>query len=113
MLLDQRHDIRKVDPQCLGGREGGNPILIPASPCVDGVDELLVLIFAIAPQRQPLLLGRHPCQIDTYQVAADQFGPVLAEMRKIAEVDLTSIEEQLEAAGAPWTPGRIPEWSPE
>lgn len=51
--------------------------------------------------------------IDNYQVAADLFGPVLAEMRKIAEVDLTSVEDRLEAAGAPWTPGRMPEWVPE
>jgi len=31
-------------------------------------------------------------------------------LRQLIEVDLTRLEKQLEAAGAPWTPGRIPEW---
>jgi hypothetical protein len=26
------------------------------------------------------------------------------------EVDLKAIEAKLEAAGAPWTPGRVPVW---
>ena len=29
---------------------------------------------------------------------------------QLIEVDLARLEKQLEAAGAPWTPGRIPEW---
>jgi len=30
-------------------------------------------------------------------------------MKSIA-ADLQSLESELEAEGAPWTPGRIPEW---
>jgi hypothetical protein len=25
-------------------------------------------------------------------------------------VDLAKLEKEMEAAGAPWTPGRLPEW---
>jgi len=32
------------------------------------------------------------------------------KLRQLIEVDLTKLEKQMEAAGAPWTPGRIPEW---
>jgi len=28
----------------------------------------------------------------------------------LIETDLARLEKQMEIAGAPWTPGRIPEW---
>jgi hypothetical protein len=49
-------------------------------------------------------------QMNQYSVAAQEFEGVLAQLRQLIEVDLTRLEKQLEAAGAPWTPGRIPEW---
>ena len=38
-----------------------------------------------------------------------QAGAILDRLRKLIAGDLASIEKQLNAAGAPWTPGRIPE----
>ena len=32
------------------------------------------------------------------------------KLRQLIEGDLSRLEKQMEAAGAPWTPGRIPEW---
>jgi hypothetical protein len=49
-------------------------------------------------------------QINQYTAAAQDFEAVLAQLRQLIEVDLARLEKQLEAAGAPWTPGRIPEW---
>jgi len=49
-------------------------------------------------------------QQNQYSAAAQDFEAVLAQLRQLIEVDLTRLEKQLEAAGAPWTPGRIPEW---
>ena len=51
--------------------------------------------------------------IDNYRLAADSFAPVLEELRKLVEVDLKNLEDKLEAASAPWTPGRVPTWKPE
>jgi hypothetical protein len=45
-----------------------------------------------------------------YSAAAQDFESVLTQLRQLIEVDLSRLEKQLEAAGAPWTPGRIPEW---
>jgi hypothetical protein len=45
-----------------------------------------------------------------YTAAAQDFEGVLVQLRQLIEVDLARLEKQLEAAGAPWTPGRIPEW---
>ncbi len=49
----------------------------------------------------------------TYTIAANEFAPVLAELKKVIETDLTSLEKALDSAGAPWTPGRIPTWTKE
>jgi photosystem II stability/assembly factor-like uncharacterized protein len=43
-------------------------------------------------------------------VAGQAFKPVLEELRQISETDLRALEDQLERAGAPWTPGRVPRW---
>ena len=52
-------------------------------------------------------------QISNYQYAVEQFAPVLAKLHALVEVDLANLEKALDAAGAPHTPGRIPDWKPE
>jgi photosystem II stability/assembly factor-like uncharacterized protein len=49
-------------------------------------------------------------QRDQYAAAAREFEQVLARLRALIEADLARLEKAMEAAGAPWTPGRIPEW---
>ncbi len=49
-------------------------------------------------------------QLGQYEIAAQDFEKVLDLLRQLIEVDVARLEKQLEAAGAPWTPGRIPEW---
>jgi photosystem II stability/assembly factor-like uncharacterized protein len=50
---------------------------------------------------------------NNYTQAAADFAPLLAEIRKALGDDLVNLENRLEAAGAPWTPSRIPTWKPE
>ncbi|HJX29176.1 MAG TPA: glycosyl hydrolase, partial [Thermoanaerobaculia bacterium] len=50
---------------------------------------------------------------DAYRLAAEAFTPVLAELTRLVETDLKALEDKMEAAGAPWTPGRVPTWQPE
>jgi photosystem II stability/assembly factor-like uncharacterized protein len=50
-------------------------------------------------------------QIDQYNIAADEFKPVLAKLRALVEQDLVRLEKAAESAGAPWTPGRLPDWN--
>jgi hypothetical protein len=49
-------------------------------------------------------------QIDAYNIAGDEFTPFLSQLRTLVQVDLKNIETTLEGLGAPWTPGRVPEW---
>ncbi len=46
---------------------------------------------------------------ESLRIATEQFPPLLAELKAIS-TDLETIESELEAEGAPWTPARIPEW---
>ena len=46
---------------------------------------------------------------DSYEIADRMFGEVLADIRSVVS-ELESLESQLENKGAPWTPGRIPDW---
>jgi hypothetical protein len=48
-------------------------------------------------------------QIDQYTAAVQEFETTLTQLRQLIEVDLAKLEKEMEAAGAPWTPGRIPE----
>lgn len=49
-------------------------------------------------------------QRDGYQIASAEFAQELTKLRTLIEVDLRALEKALDAAGAPWTPGRLPEW---
>ena len=49
--------------------------------------------------------------LDDYNIAAAEFADELGILRALVEVDLVKLEKDMEAAGAPWTPGRVPEWS--
>ncbi|HEX5625031.1 MAG TPA: glycosyl hydrolase, partial [Saprospiraceae bacterium] len=47
---------------------------------------------------------------NSYDTAVKQFGPVYREVKNIAS-EIAKLEQQLENSGAPYTPGRWPEWN--
>ena len=47
-----------------------------------------------------------------YDIVAQEFQKILAQLRPVIETDLRRVEESAEAAGAPWTSGRLPAWKP-
>ncbi len=47
-----------------------------------------------------------------YDIAAAEFGAWLPRLRELVEGDLRRLLERAEAAGVPWTPGRVPRWEP-
>ncbi|MBI5916606.1 MAG: glycosyl hydrolase [Bacteroidetes bacterium] len=49
-------------------------------------------------------------QREQLAIAKKQFGQELPKLRQLVEVDLKAIERKLEAAKAPYTPGRLPVW---
>lgn len=52
-------------------------------------------------------------QKEAYRIAKNGFTPVYQSLKKLIEQDLKDLEQKFERAGAPYTPGRFPDWSGE
>ena len=53
--------------------------------------------------------GPTQTHIDGYNIALEEFKPVLAEVRVIINQDMKALNDALVKAGAPYTPGALPE----
>ena len=49
-------------------------------------------------------------QRDNFRIVEEEFMPIYQALRKIATTDVKSIEKKLDDIGAPYTPGRLPDW---
>ncbi len=47
-----------------------------------------------------------------YAQAKTEFARVYPRLKKVMEKDIPALQKKLEAAGAPWTKGRLPVWNP-
>ncbi len=45
-----------------------------------------------------------------FGIAAEKFEPNLKALQELVKTKLVELENRLKGAGAPWTPGRVPEW---
>jgi photosystem II stability/assembly factor-like uncharacterized protein len=50
--------------------------------------------------------------MEQYQIASEGLAAEIPKLRKLLETDIKALEKQLDAAGAPPTPGRLPDWKP-
>lgn len=91
----------------LSGDPVNRDLQVPSPPSINGRVQGIV--------RTQWSSSSAPTQtsLDAYDIAAEEFSGFLASLRTMIEVDLKKIEQDLEAAGAPWTPGRIPVWTKE
>lgn len=48
--------------------------------------------------------------MENYQIASDELAAEVPKLRRMMDTDIRAIEKQLDAAGAPPTPGRLPDW---
>ncbi len=49
-------------------------------------------------------------QKDAYAIAGKEFTAELTKLKQLADVDMPALEKKLDGFGAPWTPGRLPNW---
>ena len=52
-------------------------------------------------------------QQDAYKIASKLFSPQLERLNRLVNQDIKALETKMEKAGAPYTPGRLPDWSKE
>ena len=50
-------------------------------------------------------------QREQYTIASHEFATELEKLRTLVNVHLKALEKALDLAGAPYTPGRLPEWT--
>src|SRR5262249_3157590 len=89
---------------------------LSGDPVVEAVQEptpptLLNRIQRVVGNTWSNTLGPTATHRRNYAIASQQLTDVLPKLR-VALDDLRKLEDDAEAAGAPWTPGRIPVWKP-
>lgn len=47
----------------------------------------------------------------SYEIIREEFPPLYNQLKQISETELPAIEAEMEKAGVPYTPGRLPEWN--
>jgi photosystem II stability/assembly factor-like uncharacterized protein len=80
-------------------RSRGDAVPTSISERVNGID-----------QEQGRMLGRPTATHERQQrIASGLFSVELARLRQLVQADIPALERELERAGAPYTPGRVPE----
>ena len=49
--------------------------------------------------------------VTSYEIASEEFVGQLGELKTLINTDLKDLEGKMQAAGAPWTPGTLPDWN--
>ncbi len=47
---------------------------------------------------------------DAYAIASKELSVELEKLKALITTDITALEKEMETAGSPWTPGRLPTW---
>ena len=67
---------------------------------------------ALAQSRGSTLEAPTQAQLAQLDIVRGALGGVLAEIRQLSDVDVKALEASAEAAGIPWTGGRLPQLPP-
>jgi len=46
---------------------------------------------------------------EQYKIVKDEMDVIVSDLKKLIDIDISKLEDQMEKVGAPYTPGRIPE----
>ncbi len=106
-LTDDANSIEKRLNEILGDLRGDQTIRSRSGNTPPSINER---VGGIAGDQRMSTSRPTQTQIDQYRIAADEFKQSLAALRSLIEGDLARLEKAMEAAGAPHTPGRLPEW---
>jgi photosystem II stability/assembly factor-like uncharacterized protein len=104
-LIDEVKALDKKTDEILQALRGGRELSDIPPPSINQ------RVNAIAQRIRLSALRPTQTQTEQYNIAAEEFKTVMAKLKTLLETELPKLEKSLEAAGAPWTPGRLPEWS--
>jgi photosystem II stability/assembly factor-like uncharacterized protein len=106
-LSAQADAIEKHDNEILRALRGDVALSARSENVPTSIKDRLIYImegvrFAITPPTRT--------QMAAYSIASDEFMQQLSRLRTLIQTDLAKLEKDMEAAGSPWTPGRVPDW---
>ncbi len=111
LTLSLRNDARKLELKLMDLRERftGDPTKERRfEPAPEGLIARVQTIISGHWTTTSAPTGSHR---QNYEIAAAEFEAALASLRPLLEHDLPALHDTLEAAGAPWAPGRkLPSW---
>ena len=111
MPLKLRQDARRLELKLLDLRERftGDPTRARRNePAAAGLIDRIETIIGGHWSTTSAPTGSHR---KNYEIAAAEFEEALKALRPLLEHDLPALHDTLEAAGAPWAPGRkLPRW---
>ena len=64
----------------------------------------------VASGSRNLLTKPTQTQMDNYTLASEGLAAEVTKLRQLITDDIAKLEKSLDAIGAPWTPGRLPDW---
>ncbi len=76
----------------------------------DAEPGLLQRINAITGEQRNSTSAPTQTQRDNYRIVEEEFMPIYTALKQIATSDVKNIEKKLDDIGAPYTPGRLPDW---
>ncbi len=106
-LMFQAENIssRLKDIQLKFTRDADHPSAEETPPSLPTFNERLVILQYVHNRSTSNITQNEK---NAYNILMDEFPPVLNELKRINNVDLKNLEDELEKNNAPWTPGRVP-----
>jgi len=111
LSLSLRDDARKLELKLMDLRERFTGDTTKARRFEPAPDGLIARIETIIRGHWTTTSAPTTSHRQNYEIAAAEFEAALASLRPALERELPALHEKLEAAGAPWAPGRkLPTW---
>lgn len=108
--LKLRADLKGLEDRLSALRLAISGDSFAASQYEDRVSSLSERIRSVAGNMRQSTTRPAQLWVDNYNLTAREFEKELEKLRVLLEVDLKKFEKELDAAGAPATPGRLPEF---
>jgi hypothetical protein len=106
-LIAQADALRQKNDELLRTLRGDNVMRSKGAAVPEAIEERVQTIMENERMSSSLPSGTDQ---QGYEIASREFARALAQLRNLVQVDLANLQKAMQDAGAPWTPGTIPNW---
>ena len=106
-LIAQADALRQKNDEILRTLRGDNVMRAQNAAVPEAIEERVQTIMENERMSSSLPSGTDR---QGYEIASQEFAQTLAQLRNLVQVDLANLQKAMQDAGAPWTPGTMPNW---